>query len=168
VTAVAQVINRDSAGRFGPNHQQRTTHGLSGTRIYNIWNSMRGRCKNTGTRDAKHYADKGIRVCERWDSSFEAFLADMGPLPSPRHTIDRIDGNGNYEPGNCRWATPREQCLNQARTRRVVVNGESIPLLLAAERAGLSWSVVVQRIDKLGWTLERALSQPARKLVRRA
>lgn len=161
------ALRKGSTTTCGPRHfKHRLTHGLSGTRIYHIWSAMRGRCKNSSARDAKYYALKGIRVCDRWASSFDAFLEDMGPLPSPRHTIDRIDPNGNYEPGNCRWATPREQCLNQERTRRVVLHGESVPLVVACERVGLPYSAVIQRLCRLGWSDERALTQPLREMRR--
>jgi hypothetical protein len=74
---------------------------------------MIGRCENPNVERYPHYGGRGISICEEWRESFEAFLRDMGRKPSPDHSIDRIDVNGNYEPGNCRWATDSEQQRNK-------------------------------------------------------
>lgn len=91
------------------------THGQTNTALYKTWQTMKKRCGNVGY---KYYHDRGITVCERWANSFEAFLADMGPKPSKKHSIDRIDVDGNYEPNNCRWATAKEQQANRRVSRR--------------------------------------------------
>jgi hypothetical protein len=80
---------------------------------YVCWMGIVQRCANPRNKAYARYGGRGIAVCERWRNSFAAFLADMGTRPSPTHSIDRKDNDGNYEPGNCRWATPREQRLNQ-------------------------------------------------------
>lgn len=104
-------------------HGHNAGHDDRGKRIatveYRTWSSMIQRCTNPRARNYKHYGGRGITVCARWRDSFEAFLADMGPRPA-KLSIDRINVNGNYEPGNCRWATQIEQVRNQRpRSRRV-------------------------------------------------
>jgi hypothetical protein len=81
--------------------------------LYDCWAHLIQRCENPKNPGFKHYGGRGITVCERWRLSFLDFLADMGPRPSPQHSLDRINNDGNYEPGNCRWATAAEQRRNQ-------------------------------------------------------
>lgn len=96
------------------------THGhaphASCSKEYTAWKMMRRRCYNERADNFPRYGGRGIRVCDAWRESFQAFLDDVGFAPSPKHSIDRIDVNGNYEPGNVRWATPVEQSRNQRRT----------------------------------------------------
>lgn len=87
-------------------------HGFSKTREYRIWSGMKARCNINSVNENKYHAKKGIAVCERWLHSFTNFLEDMGSMPTPRHTLDRMDSNGNYEPSNCRWATRTQQSIN--------------------------------------------------------
>jgi hypothetical protein len=103
-----------------------TSHGNAGrerkTLTYVSWIEMRRRCTNPKRDNFKHYGGRGIRVCAEWMASFEAFLKDMGRRPGRGYSLDREDVNGNYEPGNCRWATQRKQIHN----RRVSHEGTGI------------------------------------------
>ncbi len=103
-----------SEARKGNTHG--LTHGHGGkenrSRTYNTWRSMKHRCNCQNAVNYHHYGGRGISVCDRWLNSFENFLADMGKRPDGT-TIDRIDNDGNYEPGNCRWATHKQQYYNK-------------------------------------------------------
>lgn len=135
------------------------SHGKSRDLIYQVWTSLVKRCCNPKTSNFADYGGRGITVCDRWRNSFEAFLEDMGPRPSPKHSIDRIDNDGNYEPGNCRWATWTVQARNRRGGRLVEIDGEVLPLKEAAERHGVPYHRVHRRIQN-GWALTDALGKP--------
>lgn len=125
-----------------------TKHGLSGSIEYNTWEHMKDRCYNENCEHYRHYGGRGISVCARWRDSFEDFLDDVGPRPNLHCTLDRINNNGNYEPGNCRWATKREQALNTRRAVNVLLNGELIPSEVAAVTLGLHRSTLSAKLRR--------------------
>ncbi len=104
-----------------------TTHGSFYTREYKIWSTMLQRCNNPNSTKYYNYGARGIKVCDEWINSFESFIADMGIPPSSTHTIDRKDNDGNYEPSNCRWATPQMQAQN---TRSNVLDPNMVKIIL--------------------------------------
>lgn len=128
---------------------------------YGIWIDIRRRCLNPERPNYKDYGGRGITVCDRWAESFEAFYADMGPRPSPKHSIDRIDVNGPYEPGNCRWATMRQQSNNKRVNRMVHYRGARVSLREALRLAGdvIEKSAARRRLE-LGWPVARAVETP--------
>lgn len=136
------------------------THGRSvgGTldKTYVCWRSMLVRCRQKGNDCPKYkcYSGRGISVCERW-KSFDNFLSDMGERPY-KMTLDRIDNDGNYEPGNCRWATMKEQCRNRRSNRMLTCRGETKTLAEWCENRGIESYVVLNRL-KLGWPVEDAI-----------
>lgn len=136
-----------------------TKHGQSGTAYYATWRHMVGRCTQPNRPEYKHYGGRGIKVCDGW-LSFENFYADMGPRPFPNAEIERKDNNGNYEPGNCVWATRRQQMRNTRRVRRLTLNGITLSLPDWADKLGMTRHTLRTRLNKLGWSVERALSEP--------
>ena len=108
-----------------------------GKPLYCTWCSMRDRCNNPHDENYFRYGARGIKVCERW-ASFETFVADMGPKPTPKHTLDRIDNDGPYDPSNCRWATRQEQALNTRRNRWITIDGETQTITVWEKRLHIS------------------------------
>lgn len=122
-------------------------HGQSRTKTYSIWAGLKRRCSEKATgKTKKLYFDKGIRVCERWQK-FENFLDDMGERPQGK-TIDRIDGNGHYEPSNCRWATPKEQGNNTSANNLVEYNGKRQTISQWADELGIKANTLTYRLRR--------------------
>ena len=134
---------------------------MSRTKLYNTWQKILSRCLNQNDKVYKNYGGRGIKVCDRWADSFENFLKDMGKKPSAKHSIERIDNNGDYSPENCRWATPKEQTWNRRNTIYVDYNGKKIALPELAHQFNMKTSIVYKRL-KRGWDLKTALTAPVR------
>jgi hypothetical protein len=126
---------------------------------YRAWLAMRRRCLDPRDQGAYLYAHR-VKICPEWVNSFDQFYEDMGPRPSPRHSLDRIDNDGNYEPGNVRWATPKEQSRNTSRTRFLAAHGQMKPLVEWADELGITPQSLQCRL-KRGWPVEDAVSRPA-------
>jgi hypothetical protein len=127
---------------------------------YRSWRGMITRCFDPSSDSWATHGGRGISVCQRWRSGFQNFLADMGSRPSPHHSIDRIDNDGNYEPSNCRWATRSQQMRNTRTNRLITAHGETMCLSSWAERIGISPNALYMRLRR--WSIERAISTPAR------
>jgi hypothetical protein len=117
----------------------RTLDGLSGHPLHGIWIGMIQRCENENNPSYPKYGGRGIRVCERWRNSFLDFVSDVGERPTLKHSLDRYpNNNGNYEPGNVRWATASQQMSNTRRTRHITHNGETLTMTQWAKRFGIT------------------------------
>lgn len=137
-------------------------HGKRRSPEYCIWAGIKKRCFNTNSHKYVSYGGRGITVCERWTNSFVAFLEDMGPRPTSQHSIDRINNDGNYEPGNCRWATRHEQGCNKRNNRLFGFYGQVMPLSHRCRIAQITPDAVTQRL-KCGWPEKKAFWTPIRR-----
>lgn len=135
------------------------THGMNGTRICRIYNAMIARCHHPHAWAYENYGGRGIKVCDRWLKSIRFFVEDMGPIPSEMHSIDRIDCNGHYEPGNCRWATMKEQNRNRRSNKIIEWNGQSKCLTEWSEVIGLKFTTLNRRLNA-GWSVQKAFTTP--------
>lgn len=134
-------------------------HNQQNSPTYVCWRSMRQRCSNPNVKRYPFYGGRGIKVCERWNS-FVNFLADVGERPSPVHSIDRIDNNGHYEPGNVRWAENKTQQRNRTNYNRILVHdGRSQSLQAWADEVGLLPQTIRGRLAQ-GWAISEALTKP--------
>lgn len=140
-----------------------TKHGMTGTRIYNIWKGILKRCGNPSHKSYPRYGGRGITVCSEWAESFEAFHAAVGDPPTPKHTLDRRDPNGNYEPGNWQWATRREQANNRCSNVYLEHNGARKTMAEWARELDMSIAAIMQR-RRRGWTDEQILTTPVMEI----
>ncbi len=134
-------------------------HGMRETRLYNIWCGMKRRCLNKSDAAYPRYGGRGITICEEWIESFEPFMVwAMANGYDKKLTIDRKDNDKGYTPENCRWATYAQQNRNYSKNPRVTFEGRVVTILELAERFGHKPHTLRQRIQKMGWTVERAVA----------
>jgi hypothetical protein len=146
--------------RAEANRDTRTTHGMRQSLEYAVWHKMLDRCRRPKHPYYDRYGGRGIKVCERW-VRFENFYADMGPRPSPKHSLDRVDNDGDYEPENCRWATQKQQVRNRSNTRKLVFRGQTRSMGAWAEMVGIDYRLLWIRLRN-GWSVEQALTTPVK------
>jgi len=144
-----------------PKPEPHFQHGMSKHKLYKIWSAMKDRCSNPRHPQYKDYGARNITVCQRWKDSFAAFFADMGDRPAPNLTLDRLDNDGNYEPGNCAWRTRSANQNNMRSNRRVTHDGLTLTVTQWANRCGLSPSTLHYRLS-LGWPFPKAISEPVK------
>lgn len=131
-------------------------HGGWGTPEYRCWQEIKARCLNKSKPYWKDYGGRGIRMCDAWVNSFATFLRDMGPRPTPRHSIDRLENDGNYSPDNCRWATKKEQSRNRRVTK---LNEEKAAQIRARYAAGgVTKSALAREYDVAFMTIQYVIS----------
>ncbi len=141
-------------------------HGFADSeRLYDIWNNMRDRCNNPHNPKYALYGGRGIAVCDEWDdySAFKEWAILHGYQDNL--SIDRIDTNEGYRPGNCRWVTQKIQCNNKRNNRYLTFNGKTKTMMEWSECIDIPYSTIRSRLNKLGWTTDRALSTPVRRAV---
>jgi hypothetical protein len=154
-------LRRDVAGRH------LVTHGLSKRPEYSVWHAMKRRCYEPGYKAFHHYGGRGITVCDRWRDDFAAFFSDVGPRPTERHELDRINNDGHYEPGNVRWATKTQNNSNQRDNHLLTLHGETKTISEWRRFTGLSFTAIYGRL-KRGLPIEQVLSRDRAKRVRRS
>lgn len=143
------------------------THGHCINRLntaeYRIWSAIIQRCECVTHRAYEYYGGRGIVMCARWRESFEAFFSDMGSRPSKDHSIDRKDNSGNYEPGNCHWATRLQQMQNTRHNHFITFQGTTLCVTEWARRIGMRPETLFSRLSKSKWSVERSLTTPLNK-----
>lgn len=145
----------------------RKVHGLSKSPTYSSWQSMIARCTNPSNPSFEYYQRRGIKVCDRW-RTFANFLADMGERPSASFTIDRFPNNdGNYEPGNCRWATKTQQANNRSTNKTFFYQGRVVTFAELVRLTGLGKEFLRHRLMRANWSVEDAILIPPSKGKRR-
>lgn len=133
-------------------------HGMAGTPVHLVWKAMLQRCHNPNSKSYPSYGGRGIVVCDRWRQSFTAFMSDMGQRPEGM-SVERIDNDGPYSPGNCKWATASEQGRNRRDQTHITANGETMSVSKWARKLAFPRYVLQNRLTR-GWSHERVINTP--------
>ena len=151
------------------NTKRETKHGLRYQPMYGTYNDIKARCLNKKRRGYAGYGGRGIKIHSEWEDSpksfFDYIASELGERPEGQ-TLDRINNDGNYEPGNLKWSTPRQQCNNQRTNKHITFNGETLTMAQWSRRTNIRKDVIAGRL-RYGWSVERALTTPASKLKRK-
>lgn len=129
---------------------------------YNSWRAMVARCTNKNYWAYHRYGGRGIKICDRWINSFPNFLEDMGKKPTPKHSLDRINNKGNYEPDNCRWANQYEQSSNIEKNVKVTINNTTHHVAEWAKLYNINLQTVYSRVKQQGWSWDKAITTPTK------
>lgn len=140
-------------------HAINAIHGESKSRLYKIWAGIKSRCYDKQSRSYHKYGQRGIVVCQEWRDSYESFKAwSVANGYTEELTLDRKDNDGNYCPENCRWATQKEQQNNRRNNHLLTYDGETLTVSQWNEKLGFPKGTISQRLNKLGWSVEKALT----------
>lgn len=144
---------------------RQTIHGLSQTPEYEVWSNMKRRCQEESNKAWKDYGGRGITVCDRW-MDFTLFYSDIGPRPTPKHTLGRINNGAGYSPSNCRWETKTAQNNNTRSNRFLTFGGKTMTVSEWGRHVGVSSGLIFCRL-RLGWSDERAVLTPVKVIKRK-
>lgn len=145
----------------------REYHGMKHAPEYAIWSALKNRCLNPNDARWDSYGGRGITICQKWADSFRAFIGDLGSRPTKEHSVERIDNNKPYQPGNCRWATRKEQARNKRNNRMLTLAGTTQCVSAWAEETGINRKTILFRLNS-GWSVEKALTTPLLRRRRQA
>jgi hypothetical protein len=140
-------------------HESLSKHNDTHSKEYNIWSKIKARCYKPSIKEYRNYGARGIKMCDRWRNSYANFLADMGRCPSPKHSIDRINNDGDYEPSNCRWATKRQQSVNRRNNLYINYNGEVKTLVEWCEHFKIHYKMAHERLRYKNMSFEDVIKK---------
>jgi hypothetical protein len=160
--AMAVNLRQGNATSCGcESYETRKLHGMTDSREFKSWSSMRQRCLNKNAPDYHRYGERGIKICDRWNDSFNNFYEDMGDRPQGT-SLDRIDNDGNYEKSNCKWSTRSEQQRNKSNSLFLEWNGIKKTAAEWSDQIGISSKIICERL-KAGWQLNDVFTKPIRR-----